>query len=353
MRWTSGIVNRTRCATSEPTPAPAPVIRPTPVATPVDDPAPQTCVDAAEDIPGLCRGLLLGQEADLNVDDAGACCELMSSMNDRRCFCQAEVMDSLEQLADPLLLVGGTRVAELRREEPDHACAPSCAGPNIPSPPPPNAPPQPAEPSPPPPGPRLLRRHPARRLPRGTVTSATEGARLTAAVALPSESAESTSTVAPSPPLLPRGRPGPPPSPSPSGARGLPSSAPRPPPPSPPAKSTAVTSELPSGAPDAPISAEPAAAKPAAAESTAVAAARAAGAVAESTSARTRRAFSAAARSTSSPSAPSPRRRGSLRSRRGSRTPLRVEPVSRAAEQAGRECQPLGESSDADDCCEI
>ena len=90
-------------------------------------------------------------------------CDVISDMNDRRCFCDADVLAALEQLADPLLLVGGF-VCDVELASGD-ACLPPAPEPTpIPTPvnlsppppeapmlPPPDAPPGPEAPSPPPP----------------------------------------------------------------------------------------------------------------------------------------------------------------------------------------------------------
>ena len=229
IRWTSGVVNRTRCSVAEPEPAPVatPAVVPTPTATPVvvvpapvetpePTPAPApTCVESAAKIPELCSGLLLGQEANLGVEDAHECCDVISDMNDRRCFCDADVLAALEQLADPLLLVGGF-VCDVELASGD-ACLPPAPEPTpIPTPvnlsppppeapmlPPPDAPPGPEAPSPPPPDAPI------------------------------SPTAPSPPPPSPSQPLAPEA-PSPPPPPPPPDAPNPPPPSPRPPPPSPP-----------------------------------------------------------------------------------------------------------------------
>jgi hypothetical protein len=114
--WTSGIVNRTRCDERVlPPPSPPAVVTiplpqpppPSPAQPPVVRAPPTTCAEGASSISELCTGVLLGQEANLEVNDASECCEVIAWMNadERRCFCDADVVASLDRLADPLLLV--------------------------------------------------------------------------------------------------------------------------------------------------------------------------------------------------------------------------------------------------------
>ena len=178
VEWVSGIVNRTRCeeapVVEAPEPHPTVELPPAPVPAPT---TPRSCVDDAARLRDLCGGVFLGQAAALDADDAEACCALVADMNARACFCDADVVDALEQLADPLFLVGGI-VCDVEIKQGD-ACAapettpvpaspppptkpeqppsretPSPQSPDAPSPPPPAAPspPSPDAPAPPPPG---------------------------------------------------------------------------------------------------------------------------------------------------------------------------------------------------------
>ena len=168
MNWTSGLVNRTACAPGAEVPLPAPVASPPPAPLVTEAPAPapapapaepETCLESAARVPALCTGVFLGQEEDLSIEDAAECCEVIADMNTRRCFCDADVIDALEQLADPLVLVGGF-VCGIPEDA--FLAGVACASPapvvvelpSSPPPPPPGLPPQPEAPaaSPPPPG---------------------------------------------------------------------------------------------------------------------------------------------------------------------------------------------------------
>ena len=186
VKWTSGIVNRTRCeepqltptpidpspppptpARASPPPALPPPLTPVPVvvipAQPDAPAVPRTCLDDATLVPALCTGFLLGQDAALGPSDGAECCALIRDMDDRDCFCDQAVVDALEQLADPLFLVNGFACdVELTRGD---ACLPAAPpvilptpeppSPVAPPPPPPEVPvavtPSPDAPSPPPP----------------------------------------------------------------------------------------------------------------------------------------------------------------------------------------------------------
>ena len=164
VEWVSGIVNRTRCeeapVVEAPEPPPTVELPPAPVPAPT---TPRSCVDDAARLRDLCGGVFLGQAAALDADDAEACCALVADMNARACFCDADVVDALEQLADPLFLVGGI-VCDVEIKQGD-ACAAPETTPVPASPPPPTKPEQPPSretpspqspdaPSPPPPAAR-------------------------------------------------------------------------------------------------------------------------------------------------------------------------------------------------------
>jgi hypothetical protein len=146
--WVSGIVNRTRCTEAPETPPtpvelpPAPMPAPTPTPAPTTPPTSRSCVDDAARLRDACGGVFLGQADALEAEDAETCCALVADMNARACFCDADVVDALEQLADPLFLVGALVCdVEIRRGD-------ACAAPEtIPAP---ASPPTPTEPEQPP-----------------------------------------------------------------------------------------------------------------------------------------------------------------------------------------------------------